>query len=377
MSGKKNTGKKSASKKDSRKQLMLVISAVAIVAIVIIMYFIINGETKGSNTVEYGVPVDYEAGGYIKLGEYKNIAASVEVTDEDVAEEKEFALEDSESYEKVNGTAKEGDMVNIDYTCLLSGEAAEDYTSEDEYTVLGDEDYFPEFDTEIAGMNTGETKEITVEVPEDYGDELIDGQTVKFNVTLNYICGDEIEPELNDEFVSNYSDGECVSVADFDNYLRETLYNDNVESLADNIWEEVLENTELKKYHRGELKAATEETEKSYANFAEFSGESLDSILESLGMTEDDLDDVAKDAALEKMVAKTIAVKENITLSDEEYRNLLIEYMEYENGEEQTKTIEEMEADYETGYGENPKDAMLRENVKNHVKEWAQITGLK
>lgn len=370
-------GKKKVSKKSNKKPIIFAVSAVAAVLVIIILCFVIGRENEKANAVEYGVPVDYEAKGYIKLGKYKNIPYSVEVTDEDVAEEIEFILDDAETYEKLTGTAKEGDMVNINYTCTIDGNIIDDYTSEGEYTTLGDEDYFAEFDEEIPGMNTGETKNITIEVPEDYGDEIIDGKTAQFAITLNYICGDEIEQQLTDEFVSDYSEGECESVADFNDYVRETLYNDNVDSLADNIWEEVLEDTKVKKYHKGELKNAMDETEKSYANFAELSDYTTEELLESFGMTEDDIEDIGKDAALEKMAAKTIAVKENITLSDEEYKNLLIYYMEYENGEEQSKTLEEMEADYEDGFGENPKDAMLRENVKNHVKEWADITGLK
>lgn len=375
MSGKKKVTRKT--NRDNRKVLLIAALAVIVVAVVIIVWFLINRGISGGGKVEYGVPVDYEAKGYIELGEYKGIPVSVEVTDEDVEEEIQSILEDEEVYEQETGKAKNGDMVNIDYTCELDGKVIEDWSGQDEYTTLGDEDYFPEFDTGIAGMNTGETKDITVDVPEDYGDELIDGKTVQFNVTLNYICGDEIEQELNDDFVKEYSDGECQKVKDFNDYIKESLYNDNVENLPDTVWEEVLSNTKVKKYHKGELDNSVKETEQSYENFAEFSGSSIEEILESFGMTEDDMKDIAKDMALEKMAAKTIAAKENITLSDDEYRNLLVEYMEYENNEDQSMTLEEIEADYQESFEENPKDAMIRENVKKYIKNWAQITGLK
>ena len=40
-------------------------------------------------------------------------------------------------------------------------------------------------------MNAGDTKEITVAVPEDYGDEVIRREDSQIsNVTLNYICGE-------------------------------------------------------------------------------------------------------------------------------------------------------------------------------------------
>lgn len=372
----KKTGKK-INKTINKKNLPLIIAlSAAAVVVIAVLCIIIGRENAKNNTVEYGVPVDYEAAGYIKLGEYKNIPADVSVSDKDVEDEIQYALEDSESYEKLTGTAKDGDMVNIDYECVIDGEPLEDYSSENEYTTLGDEDFFTEFDEQIPGMNTGETKDIEVNVPEDYGDELIDGKTAQFKVTLNYICGEEEEPQLTDEFVSEYSEGECTSVADFNEYIRKSLYDDNVENLTDNIWESVLENVKVKKYHKGELKIALKETQDNYANFADASDYSVDELLESFGMTRDDMEEMGKETAVEKMAAKTIAVKENITLSEEEYRNLLIEFMEYEDGEEQGKTLEEIEADYEEMNSENPKDAMLRENVKKKVREWANVTGL-
>ena len=172
MAGRKNISKK-GSKKNNKKPVIYAVSALIVVLVIIILYVIIHRENEKISKVEYGVPVDYEEKGYIKLGKYKNISYSVEVTDEDVAEEIEYILEDA-------GTAKEGDMVNIDYKCTVDGNVIDDYTSENEYTTLGDEDYFAEFDEQIPGMNTGESKTITIEIPEDYGDELLDGKTAEF-----------------------------------------------------------------------------------------------------------------------------------------------------------------------------------------------------
>lgn len=51
------------------------------------------------------------------------------------------------------------------------------------------------------------------------------------------------------------------------------------------------------------------------------SGYTVDELLSSFGMTEDDVAEIAKESAVEKMVAKTIAAKENLTLDDETYKN--------------------------------------------------------
>lgn len=367
------------SKVKNRKNMIIGISiaAVLVVAAIVALLLFFNRSITGGSDVAYGKPHDYEADGFITLGEYKGINMSVAVTDEDVQEEIASILEDAENYEQLSGTAKTGDYVSIDMQCFFEdGTAVEDYTYSDEYITLGDEDYFAEFDTEIAGMNTGDTKEITVAVPKDYGDEIIDGKTLKCNVTLNYICGEAIEQEITDEFVTDYSDGECTSAASFNDYVRQELYNENVDNLSDDVWYKVTENVEVKKYHRGELKNAEEETVKSYESFAEMSGYTVDELLSSFGMTEDDVDEVAKESAVEKMVAKTIAAKENLTLDDETYKNMLLESLEYEDGEEQGKTLEDMENDYLSMYEMNPKDGMLEEYVMQYILSFATIEGM-
>lgn len=367
----------SKAKKSKNMIIGICVAVVVVIAAVVALFVFLGRDIAGNSDVAYGEPHDYEADGFITLGEYKGINMSVEVTDEDVQEEIEYILEDAENYEQLSGTAKTGDYVSINMQCFFEdGSVVEDYTYDDEYITLGDEDYFAEFDSEIAGMNTGDTKEITVVVPEDYGDEVIDGKTLKFNITLNYICGDAIEQELTDEFVTDYSDGECTSVASFSDYVRQELYNENVENLADDVWYEVTENVEIKKYHRGELKNAEEETIKSYESFAEMSGYTVDELLSQFGMTEDDVDDIAKEAAVEKMVAKTIAAKENLTLDDETYKNMLLEALEYEDGEEQGKTLEDMEKDYLAMYEMNPKDGMLQEYVMQYILSLANIEGM-
>ncbi len=363
-------------KKAFGKKEIIITSAVAVVA-AIIVFVIVAVVSRGSQSVDPGVAFDYEKAKYIKLGEYKGVTIDVSVSDEDVQEEIDYILEDSDSYERLSGPAKEADYVNIDMICKMpDGSSNEDWNTEDEFITLGDEDYFPEFDTEIVGMSMGETKDIVVNVPEGYTGDVLDGQTVTFTVTLNYVCGAAIQPEINDEFVTEYSEGECTSAAEFKDYLKQSLYNDNVEAISENVWYEVVENTEINKYHKGELDAAIEETNKSYESFAEFSGMTKEELLAQFGMTEDDIKDVAKDTAAEKMIAKTIAAKEGLVLDDETYKKLLIEYMEYEDGEEEKLTFEQIEEEFLSNYDVNPRDGMFLEFIKEYIASTAVVNGL-
>ena len=58
---------------------------------------------------------------------------------------------------------------------------------------------------------------------------------------------------------------------------------------------------------------------------------SREEFLSEFDMTEEDVEDVAKEMALDKMVAKTIAAKEGLVMDDAAYKEKLIEYMEYED----------------------------------------------
>ena len=140
----------------------------------------------------------------IKLGEYKGLtySASVyEVTDEDVDIEIEDTLEGYATYEQVKeGVAQEGDTVNIDYTGTMDGEEFAGGSDTDTEITLGAGMFLEEFETGIVGMAVGETKDVPFTFPEDYNPEVA-GKEVTFAITLNYICGEEIIPELTDEWV--------------------------------------------------------------------------------------------------------------------------------------------------------------------------------
>ena len=185
--------------KDRDRKLagVIVLALVFVVVAIIVICNVVN-RNSGSTEVAEGVAYDYENDGYITLGDYKGISISVEVSDADVKSEVDDILSE-EVPQKVEGTASANDTVNIDYKASLNGALVEDENAEDVEIQLGEEEYFKEFDTEIAGMKTGETKTIDVAVPDDYGYDEIDGKTVQYEVTLNYICGDMVKPELTDE----------------------------------------------------------------------------------------------------------------------------------------------------------------------------------
>ena len=72
-----------------------------------------------------------------------------------------------------------------------------------------------------------------------------------------------------------------------------------------------------------------------YTNFAEMSGMTLDELLESFGMDEDGVSEIAEDSVIDVMIAKSIMAKENLTMDDTTYKNKLWTALGYEDGDDE------------------------------------------
>lgn len=98
-----------------------------------------------------------------------------------------------------------GDTANIDYCGKFDGVAFEGGTSEGYDLVLGSNTFIPGFEDQVCGMNVGETKDVVVSFPADYGYEAYQGKEAVFTVKLNS-AKVKVLPELNDDFAKDVSE---------------------------------------------------------------------------------------------------------------------------------------------------------------------------
>lgn len=155
-----------------------------------------NGYLKGVTAADYvTLPEDY--------ADISIDAALGEVTDEDVSEYiNSNILSSFATTEQITDRAAAmGDTVNIDYVGTIdgvefSGGSAKGYELE-----LGSGTFIDNFEDQIANHTPGETFEVNVTFPEDYGSTDLAGKAAVFTTTLNYIVGDTITPELTDTWV--------------------------------------------------------------------------------------------------------------------------------------------------------------------------------
>lgn len=155
------------------------------------------------------VPVKPE----VKLGDYKGIKiekVEYNVKDDDVTSEVNRLLEQHAAEENVEGRpAKDGDITVIDYSGSIDGVKFAGGTADKQNLTLGSGTFIPGFEEQVVGMNIGETKDITVKFPDDYGADELKGKDAVFTVTLHEIKEKKL-PELTDEFVKEKTGSETV-----------------------------------------------------------------------------------------------------------------------------------------------------------------------
>ena len=141
----------------------------------------------------------------------------------------------------------------------------------------------------------------------------------------------------------------------------EIAYND---TLSQEVWETVLNNTEVKKYPQDEVEENSEQMIEQYKTAAEYYGMEYEDFLQNqMGTTVEDfekqVEDVAKASVKQTMVTEAIADKERIKLRDKEY-NAQLEKLAETYGYEDVDALKEAATEEE-----------LKEIVLNTlVREW-------
>lgn len=310
-------------------------------------------------------------GNYVKLGNYKGLEVSKiksEVTEELLEEELQYVLDDNTEYTEVARAAKDNDMVNIDYTAKKDGEDFEGNSEEDLDIALGEgylEGYFLEdAEDDLIGMKSGDTKEVTVELSDDYFDEELAGSKLTISITMNTVS--EINrPELTDEFVASISDFDTVDAYKED--LRENLLvsmeENNEYSAGSDALQQVIDNSTIKGYPEELYEENLTLYNESNAAYAEMLG--LD--VSDFALSDEETKEVVESMIYEQMVITEIAEKEKLSVTEEEYTS----YVESMLEDYEVSSVEEFESYYSK---ESTMEELLRSKVQTFLLDNAVVT---
>lgn len=112
-------------------------------------------------------------------------AAEAEAAEEEALEEEEVLNTDTSL------VVADGDTVNIDYVGSIDGVEFDGGNTQGMGAdlVIGSGRYIDDFEEQLIGHNVGETVEVVVTFPEDYGNEELNGKEAVFETVINGIYG--------------------------------------------------------------------------------------------------------------------------------------------------------------------------------------------
>lgn len=345
-----------------------VATTVILLVIVAVVVKIYGGSGDEPKTAETLPEETYDPLQCVDLGKYTGVEVSLEVTEEDLQAAIESKLEEHAFYEQLSGTVEDGDLVYGDFAGYVDGQEI-DVTTGSDYIEIGSGEWV--FENGLPGVETGQAVAFTVAVPAGYyGDDRVDGKDVEFRVTVQYICGDQILPDYNDDFVKSVSK-KYKSTEEYNEHLRNQEKQENEEQKAEFVWSEVMEACKVKKYPQSLMKSSEQEVLQGYYDMAVVSGCSREEVFPMFGYESEqdfidtELEELAKDTAKEYLIAQAIAVMEGIEYTTEEYEAYVTEQYSYQDG--QYDTMEDFVKE-KKDYLENQ---ILLVKVKNWIEERA------
>jgi len=193
---------------------------------------------------KYTIPVTPS----VKLGDYTSIRMQPEevtVSDEEVNQVLDRFQRMQATVTPVSRAVQNGDVITVDISGGVPGQ--EPVEERDLRVTVGDEKQarLP-FDTQLIGMNAGETREIDYTYPEDYEDEEFQGKTAHYTVTVTDIKETQL-PELTDEFAQAVS--EFKTLDQFKGNIREIIrrqkQNDSEVKFANDVLQAITDQAEI------------------------------------------------------------------------------------------------------------------------------------
>ena len=145
----------------------------------------------------------------VKLGAYKDLEVSVEVskevTDEDVDAKLENERKNLAELVVKEGAAENGDTVVIDFVGSVDGVEFDGGKGENHSLELGSGQFIPGFEDQLVGAKSGDEVEVKVTFPEDYQATDLAGKAAVFVTKVNEVKAKEV-PALDDELAKDLDD---------------------------------------------------------------------------------------------------------------------------------------------------------------------------
>ena len=264
----------------------------------------------------------------VKLGAYKDLEVSVEVskevTDAEVDERIERERNNLAELVLKDGVAAEGDTVVIDFVGSVDGVEFDGGKGDNFSLGLGSGQFIPGFEDQLVGHSAGETVDVVVTFPEDYQAADLAGKEAKFVTTIHEVKEKEV-PALDDELAKDI-DEEVETLDELKEKYRKELaeakeaaYNDAVEAAAIDL---AVENAEIVDLPEEMIHEEVHRAVNEFLGNMQRQGISPDMYFQITGTTQEDLHkQYEADAAARtktNLVVEAVAKAEGFEASAEE-----------------------------------------------------------
>ena len=231
----------------------------------------------------------------VKLGAYKNLEVSVdlskEVTEEDVNARIERERNNLAELVLKDGAAAEGDTVVIDFVGSIDGVEFDGGKGDNFSLGLGSGQFIPGFEEQLVGHKAGESVDVLVTFPEDYQATDLAGKEAKFVTTIHEVKEKEV-PALDDELAKDI-DEEVETLDELKEKYRKELaegkeaaYKDAVESAAIDL---AVENAEIVELPEEMVHEEVHRSVNEFLGNMQRQGISPDMYFQITGTTQEDL----------------------------------------------------------------------------------------
>lgn len=293
--------------------------------------------------------MDVKASDYVTLGEYKGItveASLAEVTESDVDSYVDNVKSNNPPMVEVTDRAvQDGDTVNIDYVGKYADtlEAFDGGTASGADLVIGSNSYIEGFESGLVGANIGDTLDLNLTFPENYGAENLAGKDVIFTVTVNSIKVNA--EEISDEWAASLGITDVATVEQLRAYAKDYLetqasdeYNSTIENSAiQQVYDSTafgdIPETLVNRYIKLQKQMLDyQATMYSYYYGQQLSAADLVSVYMNnegyVGTPDDYLKEISTDMAKQYLMFQAIADEQGIEVTDEDIDTYLKEAYE-------------------------------------------------
>jgi trigger factor len=162
----------------------------------------------------------------LELKDYTGIELAMKtsrITDDDINQTIEALRQRKATNSDVTDRpAQDKDLLKVDFTSKIGDAPFEGGAAKDQIIQAGGGQLIEGLDKGMLGMEIGETRDIKVQVPEDYNNEEIAGKDVDFQIVLKGIQVQKL-PDLDDEFAKGIVDKDFESLDDMNLKIRSEL----------------------------------------------------------------------------------------------------------------------------------------------------------